>query len=253
MLGRAPRRGGSRAGAGWGGPLLLLLLLPQPLWLRPTRRDRTASPRRVPSNGGRVGDGSEMRVARWVRVRGGRRSTAAPRRDKGGRGAARYRPSDPGMRLRSRVDLETAGEQKACGSRDRLPGSWQRALLSGLQKDLEQLVAPVHSSSTALAAASGAAMPAKHGCVTSDFGCCQAHSTASVSWFGRGGDLVQLAERLEVRASSSAWRRAGGVRSASAKEREHDVPDRPSPGCWPSAPREASCLQAACEASSRGR
>ena len=80
-----------------------------------------------------------------------------------------YRPSDPGMRLRSRLDLETAGEQKACGSRDRLPGSWQRALLSGPQKDLGKLVAPVESSSTALAAASGAAMPAKHQWAIADF------------------------------------------------------------------------------------
>ena len=182
-------------------PLLLLLLLPQPLW---AAAHPAGSNRLTPKGalqwraGGRWK--RDARVARWGRVRGGRRSTAAPRRDKGGRGAARYRPSDPGMRLRSRVDLETAGEQEACGARDRLPGSWQRALLSGPQKDFGKLVAPVESSSTALAAASGASMPAKHQSPTSDFQSSQPHSTAGVSWFGRGGDLVQLAERLEARA-----------------------------------------------------
>lgn len=95
-------------------------------------------------------------------------------------------------------------------------------------------------SSTAPATANGAAMPAKHQAPISDLQAGQPHSTASVGWSGRRGDLVQLPERLSARASSSAWRRAVGVRAASAKEREHDMPDRPSPSCCPIAPRQGS-------------
>ena len=179
-----------------------------------------------------------MRDARWL---GESRQVRCERRRneiKGRVWAGRWRPGDPGMRLPSRLDLRSAGGRKACRNRDRLPGSWQRALLSGLQKDFTKLVAPVQSSPAALAAPSGAAMPARHQVATSDFQVCQPPSTASVSWFGRGGDLVQLAERLEARlearASSSAWRGEEGVRSISAKERGHGMPGRPSTRCCPS-------------------
>ena len=79
-------------------PLPLLLLLPQPLWAaaHPAGSNRL-TPKSVLQR--RVGDGSEMRVARWGRVRGGRPSTEASERDGGGRWASRWRPGDPGMRL----------------------------------------------------------------------------------------------------------------------------------------------------------
>ena len=174
----------------------------------------------------------EMRDAREREPAGAARRR--PNEIHGRRWATRWRSGGPGMRLPSRLDLRSAGGRKACRDRDRLPGSWQRALLSGPQKDLGKLVAPVQSSSTASATASGAAMPAKLWPPISDLWPGQHHSTASVSWFGRGGDLVQLADRLWSGASSSAWRGEEGVRSISAKERGHGMPGRPSTRCCPS-------------------
>ena len=141
VLGREARRGGYGAGTGRGGQPPLLLLLPQPLWLRPTRRIRTASPRRAPPVGLGLGDECEMRVARWGRVRAGRPSTEASERDGGGRRASRWRPGDPAMRLRRRVDMVTAGEQGAWRNRHRLPGGGCRLGLRRCEKEMSQAIA----------------------------------------------------------------------------------------------------------------
>ena len=78
-----------------------------------------------------------MRVARWGRVRAGRPSTEASERDGGGRRASRWRPGDPAMRLRRRVDMVTAGEQGAWRNRHRLPGGGCR-----LSRDVGALEVP---------------------------------------------------------------------------------------------------------------
>ena len=125
-------------------PLLLRLLLPQPLWLRPTRRIRSDSPRRAPLPWRRVGDTSEMRDARWL---GESRQVRCERRRneiKGRVWAGRWRPGDPGMRLPSRLDLRSAGGRKACRDRDRLPGGGCRLSRGGERVELTPAIAPVH-------------------------------------------------------------------------------------------------------------
>ena len=108
-------------------------------------RIRTDSPFRAPPVGHRVGDECEMRHARCVWVRAGRCGKEATDRDGGGRWAARWRPGDPAMRLRRRVDMVTAGEQEAWRNRHRLPGGGCRLGSRRWEKEVPQARSPVRN------------------------------------------------------------------------------------------------------------
>ena len=145
--------------------------IPQPLRLRSTRRIRTASPHRAPPVGLGLGDECEMRVARWGRVRAGRPSTEASERDGGGRRASRWRPGDPAMRLRRRVDMVTAGEQGAWRNRHRLPGGGCRLGLRRCEKELPPARSPVHPRKALRLAQTRRLQPSCELCVVTDLLC----------------------------------------------------------------------------------